>query len=150
MAEGRPQQVQVYFDLGFESGDPREVSDLLGVAATTSGRAGEMRRNPRTGVPLGMRRDSWWSLESGFVPGAEHPCDWVDGHVQWLLARLLPRWSGVRARFPDAVASFYVSWWCERWDEGWGPILGSRTVQGMAELRADIGMILSQDSGQDP
>lgn len=120
-----PPRVRAWFSvLGF-TGDPDEVSAMMGTAPDDTWRAGEGIGNARTPQP-----EAGWRIRSRLPSGAD-----VDEHARWLLDRLP---SGLPADGPAAGLYLQLSYAIDVYDERPALSFSPETIARVAGLGASI------------
>jgi Domain of unknown function (DUF4279) len=74
------------FGIYGDSLEPDEITELLRLVPTRSGRKGEVRKSPREDVKLPPRKSSFWLFTS---PLPDHIP--LQGHLLWIIEQLEPK-----------------------------------------------------------
>src|SRR5688572_4373510 len=137
--EATIKSVVVTFFVSAPDLDPRDVSAAVGIAATSSARRGDERRNA-LGDLLRPEHEGWWALSTrGRLESKD-----IDEHFRDLLGRLLPHRDAFLAFARGGETYFDVIWKSNYLYAGSGPLLAADVIVGVAALGASMGFDIYQ------
>jgi hypothetical protein len=121
--------------------DPARIGPLQGVAPSEAFRAGDLRLDAIRGEPRQIADHGRWALDSGGEVDEVGPT--LEAHVVWLLDRLEPHATALRAeqaRDPESVAELFCFWSMEgvNADFSLSPGTLARVAALGAQLRLDV------------
>lgn len=134
-------RVKADYTLSAPDLDPDEITRKLSIQPDASGRRGDPRLNGK-GEPMGGdEREGWWQISSDGLDSKD-----INAHLDSLLARLLPQEQVILEVIKEGQTESYfdILWESSYLYAGTGPILETRTVNGIGRLNASIGFDIYQ------
>ena len=132
--------VGVAFELSGANLTPTEVTEKLAAEPTRWARRGDPRLGI-SGAQVGVWPEGWWCLDSRATSESRD----INDHLGALLDVLLPRREAI-LRFVAAGCETYfdIVWKSTNLRSGTGPLIDARAIDGIASLKASVGLDIYQ------